>query len=86
MADEPEDPEAEEFFEDKAGELTERDVWISAQLLVKRHGADATIFAAVRADELLAAGELEGYRAFKRILRAVDELLTLTPPPGTRHN
>ncbi len=43
-------------------------------MLVKQHGQDAPIEAAMRADELLEAGDLGGYAAWKRILRAVEEL------------
>jgi len=41
---------------------------------VKRHGADAAIVAAKRADELLAEGDSDGYAIWKRILEAVSEL------------
>lgn len=51
------------------------DVWRSAKLLVDRHGPDAAIHAAMRADELLAAGDVDGQMVWKRILRAVEELL-----------
>ena len=36
------------------------DIWRAAKLLVDQHGADAPIRAAQRADELLAAGDIEG--------------------------
>lgn len=78
------DPEAEEFFTEQPGEPSERDVCTAASLLVKQYGQDATIFAAMRADQWLARGDLAQYRLSKRILRAIDELLTMTPPPGTR--
>ncbi len=38
------------------------DIWRSAQLLVKRHGKDAPIHAAMRADAVLDKGDLDGYR------------------------
>lgn len=50
------------------------DIWRAAQLLVKRHGADAAMIAAQRADELLAQGDLEGQRIWKRIVGAMCEL------------
>jgi hypothetical protein len=40
--------------------MIDRDIWRAANLLQKRHGADAAIVAGLRADELLAAGDLEG--------------------------
>ncbi len=50
------------------------DIYRSANLLVKRHGPDAPIHAAMRADELLEAGDLDGCAVWRRILRATEEL------------
>ncbi len=50
------------------------DIFRSANILVKQHGEDAPIHAAMRADAMLEAGDLDGYAAWKRILRAVEEL------------
>ena len=47
------------------------DNYRSANLLVKQHGQDAPIHAAMRADAMLEAGDLDGYAVWKRILRAV---------------
>ena len=44
------------------------DIFRSAQLLVKRHGADAPIHAAMRADAMLEAGDLDG-SGFRTALR-----------------
>ncbi len=57
------------------------DIYRSANVLVKRHGQDAPIEAALRADELLEAGDLEGCAVWKRILRAVEELQRAGPGP-----
>ena len=38
------------------------DIWRSAHLLVDQHGEDATFHAAMRADELLGAGDFDGQR------------------------
>ena len=46
----------------------------SASVLVKHHGPNAPIEAAMRADKLLDKGYLDGYAVWKRILRAVGEL------------
>ncbi len=59
------------------------DIYRSAQALIKQHGADAPVHAAMRADELLEAGDLDGYAVWKRILRAVRELQGADPAPGT---
>lgn len=63
---------------------SELDIWRSAKLLVDRHGADAPITAAPRADELLAAGDTEGRSVWLRIFEAVKELLG-TNSPGQVH-
>ncbi len=43
--------------------------------LVDQHGEDAPIHAAMRVDELLAAGDVEGCATWKRVVRAIKELL-----------
>ncbi len=58
------------------------DIYRSAQALVKQHGADAPIHAAMRADALLEKGDLDGGAVWKRILRAVEELQGPEPGPG----
>ncbi len=45
-------------------------------MLVKQHGQDAPIEAAMRADAMLDTGDLDGYAVWKRILRAVEKLLS----------
>ena len=56
----------------------------SAQVPVKQHGEDAPIHAAMRADELLEAGDLDGYAVFKRLVKAVGELLRKQPATGNK--
>ena len=58
------------------------DIWRAANLLVKRHKADAPIVAARRADELLASGDIAGCEAWKRIVGAVRELARTRPAVG----
>ena len=57
-----------------------------SQLLLKRHSADAEIVAAMRADELLANGDVEGCAFWKRIPAAVTELSRTAPAKGERLN
>ncbi len=64
--------------------IPDLDIYRSARVLVKQHGADAPIHAAMRADELLEAGDLEGVAVWKRILRAVEELQRVEPGPGRK--
>jgi triphosphoribosyl-dephospho-CoA synthetase len=62
------------------------DILRAAQLLVKRHGADAPVIAAQRADELLKEGDFDGAAVWRRILHAVEELRRVTPKVGERVN
>ena len=66
--------------------IYDRDIFRAAQLLVKRHGADAPIVAAQRADELFNEGDLDGVAVWRRILHAVEELQRVTPKVGERVN
>ncbi len=55
--------------------IPDLDIYRSTQALIKQHGPDAPIKAAMRADAMLEKGDLDGYAVWKRILRAVGELL-----------
>lgn len=55
--------------------LSDWELWACANHYVKTHGDDAPIFAAMRADELMEAGELEGARNFRAIVRRINGLL-----------
>lgn len=66
--------------------IPDLDIFRSANILVKHHGEDAPIHAAMRADELLEAGDLEGCAVWKRVLRAVEELQRVRPMEGERVN
>ena len=48
----------------------------------QQHGDDAPIHAAMRADKLMEAGDMEGKAVWKRILAAIDELLAEKRPDG----
>ena len=62
--------------------IPDLDIYRSANILVKRHGQDAPIHAAMRADAMLEKGDLDGYDVWKRILRAVEELKGTEPNSG----
>ncbi len=66
--------------------IPDLDIYRSAQVLVKHHGQDAPIQAAMRADAMLEKGDLDGYAVWKRILRAVEELQRVEPADGERVN
>ncbi len=62
--------------------IPDLDIYRAASLLVKQHGEDAPIEAAMRADAMLEAGDLDGYAVWRRILRAVGELRGTEPKSG----
>ncbi len=62
--------------------IPDLDIYRSAQVLVKRHGQDAPIQAAMKADAMLEKGDLDGYAVWKRIVKAVEELLSKERPAG----
>jgi hypothetical protein len=62
--------------------VDDKDVWRSAQILVKRYGETAGFEAAKRVDAMLEEGDPDGAAAWKRILKAVDELQAKERPAG----
>ncbi|MDA1326856.1 MAG: hypothetical protein O3C34_19215, partial [Proteobacteria bacterium] len=63
------------------------DIYRTANLLIEQRGTlEAEIEAAQRADELLAAGDMDGRGVWLRIVEAVRELSVAGPAPaGTVH-
>ena len=57
-----------------------------AQDLVELHGEDAPIQAAMKADAMLEAGDIDGQVAWKQIIQAIDELLSVERPEGVREH
>lgn len=66
--------------------ISDLDVLRCAQLMISQHGDAACLFAAQRADALLAAGDVEGQSVWKRVLRAIGELERREPVAGERLN
>lgn len=64
--------------------VSDLDVYRAANALIKELGNDASFEAAMKADKLLEAGDLEGKAVWLRILAAVDEILRTRPRPGER--
>ncbi len=56
------------------------DIYRTARLLIERHGSEAPVHAAMRADAMLEKGDLDGRAVWERVLRAVEELLDQEPP------
>jgi hypothetical protein len=55
--------------------MDEQEVYWAACLFLREHGEDAVQRAAERTDALLARGDIDGARAFKQILDALDVLI-----------
>ena len=62
--------------------LSDLEVYRAAQATISRYGDEATVHAAMRADELMAAGDMEGRAVWHRIERAIDELQRTAPGTG----
>ena len=60
------------------------DIYRSANELIKQFGDAADIEAAMRADQCLAAGDMEGEAVWLWIVKAVEELLAKERPEGEK--
>ncbi len=56
------------------------DIYRSANELIKQHSDAADMEAAMRADECLAAGDMEGEAVWLRIVKAIEELQSKERP------
>ena len=52
--------------------IPDLDIYRAAQVLVKRHGEDTPVEAAMRADAMLEKGDLDGYAVWRRIVKEVE--------------
>ena len=64
--------------------ISDIDIYRPANELIKQYGEAADIEAAMRADECLAAGDMEGEAVWLRIVKAVEELLSDERPEGEK--
>ena len=62
--------------------IPDLDIHRAAGVIIKRYGEDALIHAAMRADAMLKAGDLDGSAMWKRILRVIEELQRPGPRSG----
>jgi hypothetical protein len=62
--------------------ISDREVWTAANLIVKRHGANAAIESARMLDRMLDLGDPEGQLVWQWIKRAIDALQA----PATGHH
>ena len=60
------------------------DIYGSANKLIEQHGEDAPIHAAMWADDLMEAGDMEGEAVWRRIVEAIEELLSEERPVGEK--
>ncbi len=61
--------------------ISDREIWQTAGVMIKRYGEDAATEAAKRADELFDEGDVDGCAIWRRIVGAV-EGLSGTEPKG----
>ncbi len=61
---------------------TDLDISGTANELIKQHGDKASVFAAMRADELIEAEDRGGWTTWFRIVVAIEELMRQTPLEG----
>ena len=54
--------------------LDQIDIYRTANLMIRRHGNQAQIEAALKADALLDAGDVEGSATWRKVLKAIQEL------------
>jgi len=66
--------------------VEDADILRAAKLLIHQHGPNAPMLAVRWADEMLAAGDVEGRAVWLLILAAVEELIRREPKQGKRVN
>ncbi len=59
------------------------DIYRAANELIKQHGDAADFEAAMRADQCLAAGDMDGRAVWLRVVKAIEELLSEERPDDT---
>ena len=59
--------------------IDEREIWACAAHVMRQYGEAAAFHAAQRADELIAASDIEGQRTWMRILARIEALERLEP-------
>jgi len=55
--------------------ISDWELWACANECIRQHGADAAIFAAMRADALMQSGDDEGARTWRAIVTRIAKLL-----------
>ncbi len=66
--------------------ISDLDIYRTAKLLVDKHGDEAPIHAAMKADAMLDKGDMDGKAVWLRVVKAAAELLDMEPRgPGRLH-
>ena len=61
------------------------DLYRSAAEMLKQHGEDASVQAAMKSDAMLAKGDMEGAKVWREIVKKIDILRTQKPDGITQH-
>ena len=59
--------------------ISDWELWSCANQMITEHGDDAWFHAAMKADALMEAGDMEGSRTWAQIVRRVTELQKMAP-------
>ena len=62
------------------------DIYRSAHALIQRYGEGAAIQAAIKADDMLDRGDLDGVAVWRLIVAAINEMQRETLEPGERRH
>jgi hypothetical protein len=65
---------------------SEIDIYRTASVLIREHGEGADLVAAERADCFLEAGDMAGSAIWRRVLKAINEILREEPRDGEAVN
>lgn len=63
---------------------TQRNVYMAADFLVRQHGNEAVLVAAMSVESLAERGDVTGRDLWMRVLDAIKEIQSRKPAPGAR--
>jgi hypothetical protein len=66
-------------------DISDHDILATALLTIKHHGESAGYYAASRADQLEEQGAHTGALMWRRILKEIERLQTMTPENTSKH-
>ncbi len=62
------------------------DIYRTASVLIREHGEEADLVAAMRADSFLDDGDIDGSAIWKRVLKAIKDIQRQEPREGEKVN